>query len=97
MRKLTLFLATITLATIVLALPAAPLRADGSGGSGGGGGILSITNSPIFDNNLGGDCNTVPEPSSFVLLAVGIGALGVILFLRELKASKAERRQASRS
>jgi len=94
MRKLTLFLATITLATIVLALPAAPLRADGSGG---GGGILSITNSPIFDNNLGGDCNTVPEPSSFVLLAVGIGALGVILFLRELRASKAEGRQASRS
>jgi hypothetical protein len=97
MKKLTLLLATITLATIVLALPAVPLRADGCGGSGGGGGILSITSSPIFDNNLGGDCNTAPEPNSFVLLSVGIGALGLILFLRELKASKAAGGQASRS
>ena len=44
MRKLTLLLATITLATLVLALPAVPLRADGCGGSGGGGGILRISN-----------------------------------------------------
>ena len=93
MRKLTLLLATITLATIVLALPAVPLRADGCGGGGGGGGILRI---PTFQT-LGGDCTTAPEPNSFVLLAVGIGALGLILFLRELKASKAAGGQASRS
>jgi hypothetical protein len=92
MKKLTLFLATISLAIVVLALPAAPLRADNCGG-GGGGGILKI---PIFQT-LGGDCTPAPEPSSFVLLAVGIGALGLILFLRELKASKAAGRQASRS
>lgn len=92
MRKLTLLLATITLATIVLALPAAPLRADNCGGGGSGG----ITNSSIFQS-LGGDCNTVPEPSSFVLIAMGIGGLGLILVLRELKASKAAGGQASRS
>lgn len=97
MKKLTLLLATITLATLVLAVPAVPLRADGCGGSGGGGATLSITSSPIFDNNLGGDCNTVPEPSSFVLIAMGIGGLGLILVLRELKASKAAGGQASRS
>jgi hypothetical protein len=97
MKKLTLLLATITLATLVLAVPAIPLRADGCGGSGGGGVTLSITSSPIFDNNLGGDCNTVPEPSSFVLIAMGIGGLGLILVLRELKASKAAGGQASRS
>lgn len=90
MRKLTLFLATISLAIVVLALPAAPLRAGNCGGGGGG------VNASIFQT-LGGDCNTVPEPTTFVLLAVGIGALGLILFLRELKASKAEGRQASRS
>jgi PEP-CTERM motif len=88
MRKLTLFLATITLATIVLALPAVPLRADGC--------VVGITNSSIFQS-LGGDCTTVPEPSSFVLIAIGIGALGLILVLRELKASKAAGGQASRS
>jgi len=97
MKKLTLLLATITLATLVLAVPAVPLRADGCGGSGGGGVTLSIANSPIFDNSLGGDCTTAPEPNSFVLLAVGIGALGLILFLRELKASKAVGGQAGRS
>jgi hypothetical protein len=85
MRKLTLFFATITLATLVLALPAIPLRAGNCGGDGGGGGILKI---PIFQT-LGGDCTTAPEPNSFVLLAVGIGALGLVLFFRELKASKA--------
>jgi|HubBroStandDraft_6_1064221.scaffolds.fasta_scaffold4071344_1 PEP-CTERM motif len=92
MRKLTLLLATITLATIVLALPAAPLRAGNCGGDGGGG-ILKI---PTFQS-VGGDCNTVPEPSSFVLISMGIGALGLILVLRELKASKAAGGQASRS
>ena len=84
MRKLTLFLATITLAIVVLALPAAPLRAGNCGG-GGGGTTLKI----LTFQTLGGDCTTAPEPNSFVLLAVGIGALGLILFLRELKASKA--------
>jgi hypothetical protein len=84
MKKLTLFLATITLATLVFALPAVPLRAGNCGGDGGGG-ILKI---PTFQT-LGGDCTTAPEPNSFVLLAVGIGALGLVLFLRELKASKA--------
>jgi PEP-CTERM motif len=94
MKKLTLLLATITLATLVLAVPAVPLRAGNCGGDGGGGGgILKI---PIFQS-MGGDCNTVPEPSSFVLIAIGISALGLILVLRELKASKAAGGQASRS
>jgi len=92
MKKLTLLLATIVLATLVLALPTGPLRAGDCGG-GGGGGILRI---PAFQT-LGGDCTTVPEPSSFLLLAVGIGALGLVFVLRELKASKAADKQSSRS
>jgi len=96
MRKLTLFLAAITLATIVLALPAVPLRAGNCGGDGGGGGGGTTLKILTFQAT-GGDCTTVPEPSSFVLVAVGTGALGLILVLRELKASKAAGRQASRS
>jgi len=97
MRKLMLLLATIVLGTVVVAFPTAPLRADncggngGNGGNGGSGGILRI---PIFQAS--GDCTTVPEPSSAVLLAVGIGALGLVFFLRELKASKAADSQANR-
>ena len=94
MRKLMLLLATIVLGTVVVAFPTAPLRADNCGGNGGNGGSGGILRIPIFQAS--GDCTTVPEPSSAVLLAVGIGALGLVFFLRELKASKAADSQANR-
>lgn len=90
-KRLTLLVATITLATIVLALPAVPLGAQNCGGNGGGGGILRITNLPIFQT-LGGDCTTAPEPNSLILLAVGIAALGLFMIVRQWKASKAASR-----
>lgn len=36
-----------------------------------------------------GNCATVPEPNTFVLLAAGLGALGILFVFRHYRASRA--------
>lgn len=78
MKKVALVLAALFL----FALPMTLVRAQTSN-CGGNGGIGSITQLQT------GNCTTVPEPNTFVLLAAGLGALGILFVFRQYRASKA--------
>ena len=82
MKKLALVVAALFLFSLPMTLALAQSQTDNCGG-GGGGTIGSIT------QLQSGNCTNVPEPNTFVLLAAGLGALGILFVFRQYRASRA--------
>ncbi len=82
MKNLALALAALFL----FALPMTPIQAQSTGCGGNG------TQFSIFDLQSTNNCTNVPEPSSFVLLAAGLGALGILFVFRQYRISKTANR-----